>query len=235
MARIRRVYDEAEVDEIIKLRLERINGIVQKLSYNGVSELNKEIANNPDYKRENGELFKLYPYDFWGGGYKGEDNYGKQRIDYVKSQRSNELFSNLFEQGVQDVLLLINDYHQNPTQLSNRVVKIFQKDREKIKRLEKNIEQLEKQNKNLKETLEAIQKAVYTIFYNSSSIKNSLINVMQMNRLGDDFMAQQLKYAFSNQEELLEQLQQTEQVVNTSKVVNIKKQQRAKEFDDLGL
>ena len=137
MARKRREIDKVEVEEILKMQLKEVGGIVKKLSYNGTATLNKKIANNPDYKRENGELFTLYPYDFWGGSYKGEDNYGKKRIDEIKNQRDIDFTEQVFEQGVHDVLLAINDLHSNPKQLSKVIIGIIEKDRKKMERLER--------------------------------------------------------------------------------------------------
>lgn len=76
MPKARREYDIEEVKEIVDLKLKELGGIKNKLTYNSVFQFNKKIANNDKYKRSNGELFKLYGYDFWYGEYNGEPYYG---------------------------------------------------------------------------------------------------------------------------------------------------------------
>lgn len=56
MARAKRTIDKEEVDEIIYLKLKELGGMKKRLTYNSVFTFNKEIANNPKYKRKNGEF-----------------------------------------------------------------------------------------------------------------------------------------------------------------------------------
>lgn len=235
MARKRRDYDEAEVEEIIKLRLAEINGVINKLSYNGVSKLNKRIANNPDFKRSNGELFKLYPYDFWGGAYKGNDNYGKHRIDDIKANKSLELFSDMFNPNLQDVMLAVNDLHKDPVKLTKVLTNIYQKDKKKIESLNNEVERLKQQNKNLKETLDMMQNVMYTLFYNSQSSKNSLINMLNLKCSEDAFIFTQIEKAFYGQEELLQLLKENPKKQESGNVVELKRNMRKKKLDNLGI
>ena len=235
MARKKRDYDEVEVEEIIKLRLAEINGVVSKLSYNGVTKLNKKIANNPDFKRSNGELFKLYPYDFWGGSYKGNDNYGKCRIDDIKATKDLELFSDVFDPNLQDVMLAVNDLHKDPIKLTKVLTNIYKKDKKKIETLNNEVAVLKDKNKQLQETLELMQDAMYTLFYNSQSSKNSLINMLNLKRSEDDFVSMQIEKAFCTQEELIQSLRESSLGQENKNVISLKKEVRKKKLDDLGI
>lgn len=236
MARKRREIDKLEVEEILKMQLREVGGIVKKLSYNGTATLNKKIANNPDYKRENGELFNLYPYDFWGGSYKGEDNYGKKRIDEIKSQRSVEFTEQIFEQGIQDVLLAINDLHSNPKQLSKVIIGIIEKDRKKIERLEKEKEELTNNMISQKNKIETMEKALTNLFYNSKSGRNSLPNILNMSKSEDWFVKEQISNAFCTQEELLNSLKRGEILQHKGdNLIDIKEIKKAEKLKKMGL
>lgn len=231
MARKRRKYDKEEVKEIIQLRLDELNGVVKKLTYNSVYTLNKRIANKEDYKRSNGELFTLYPYDFWAGNYAEEDNYGKQQITEIKNTRARDLDDELFETGVQDVLLAVNDLHSNPVKLSKVLVNIFKKDRNKINVLENESKQLKDALKQQKEKIELLERTMYNLFYNSKSTRNSLINVMSLNKSDDWFMAEQLHNAFCDKQELLEALNGKEEP--NTEVISLAKKKKGKLLEEL--
>lgn len=233
MARKKREIDKVEVEEILKMQLREINGVVKKLSYNGTATLNKKIANNPEFIRENGELFNLYPYDFWGGNYKGEDNYGKKRIDEIKSQRDVDFTEQVFEQGVHDVVLAINDLHSSPTKLSKVIINIVEKDRKKIERLEKEKEELMANMMAQKQKIEMMEQAIYNIFYNSKSGKNSIQNMLSLTKSDDWFMKSQIENAFVGQENLIEELKNGNSV--NDNVVDIKTSKKLKKLEALGL
>lgn len=233
MARKKREIDKVEVEEILKMQLREINGVVKKLSYNGTATLNKKIANNPEFIRENGELFNLYPYDFWGGSYKGEDNYGKKRIDEIKSQRDVDFTEQVFEQGVHDVVLAINDLHSSPTKLSKVIINIVEKDRKKIERLEKEKEELMANMVAQKQKIEMMEQAIYNIFYNSKSGKNSIQNMLSLTKSDDWFMKSQIENAFVGQENLIEELKNGNSV--NDNVINIKTSKKLKKLEVLGL
>lgn len=233
MARKKREIDKVEVEEILKMQLREINGVVKKLSYNGTATLNKKIANNPEFIRENGELFNLYPYDFWGGSYKGEDNYGKKRIDEIKSQRNVDFTEQVFEQGVHDVVLAINDLHSSPTKLSKVIINIVEKDRKKIERLEKEKEELMANMMAQKQKIEMMEQAIYNIFYNSKSGKNSIQNMLSLTKSDDWFMKSQIENAFVGQENLIEELKNDNSA--NDNVVDIKTSKKLKKLEALGL
>lgn len=233
MARKKREIDKVEVEEILKMQLREINGVVKKLSYNGTATLNKKIANNPEFIRENGELFNLYPYDFWGGSYKGEDNYGKKRIDEIKSQRDVDFTEQVFEQGVHDVVLAINDLHSSPTKLSKVIINIVEKDRKKIERLEKEKEELMANMVAQKQKIEMMEQAIYNIFYNSKSGKNSIQNMLSLTKSDDWFMKSQIENAFVGQENLIEELKNGNSV--NDNVIDIKTSKKLKKLESLGL
>ena len=226
MARQKRQYDIEEVNEIIEMKLKQLNGIIDKLSYNGVCTFNKEIANNTEYIRKNGELFKYYPYDFWGGAYKGEENYGKVQIDKIKKERKVQYITGVFDQSVQDVILAVNDLHTKPEKLSAVLMNIYKRDKEKISALQKENLLLKEKNKELKEVIQTMEKAMFNIFYNSESAKNSLINMLDLKRSQDDFMSEQLGNVFCTQKELLERLTFGESMKNTDKLIQMNREKK---------
>lgn len=230
MARKKREFDKQEVEEIIQLKLSELNGIVKKLTYNSVYTLNKKIANNEEYKRSDGKLFNLYPYDFWAGAYKDEDNYGKKRITELKNTRARDLDDELFESGLQDILLAINDLHDNPTKLSKVLVNIFKKDRRKIEAIEKENTELKKGLKQQKEKIELLENTMYNLFYSSKSTRNSLANVMRLTKYDDWFVAEQLQNAFCDKQELLDALTKEE---SKAEVISITKSKKRKMLDKL--
>lgn len=235
MARKKRDFDEVEVEEIIKLRLSEINGLIDKLSYNGVSKLNKRIANNSEFKRQNGQLFKLYPYDFWGGTYKGNDNYGKCRIDDIKANKKLELFSDVFDSNLKDVILAVNDLHKNPVKLTKILTNIYEKDKRKVEKLDQEVKLLKDQNKNLVETLDMMQNVMYTLFYCSQSSKNSLTNMLNLKCSEDSFVFSQIEKAFYGQEELIQLLKENPKKQEGKNVIELKNNNRRKKLDNLGI
>lgn len=237
MPRKKREYDSNEVTEIIELRLKELNGVISKLSYNGVCNLNKKIAKNSEYKRKNGKLFNLYPYDFWAGKYNGIENYGKKQIDSIKENHQTEYLSGIFDPNLQDVLLAINDLHNNPVKLSYVLTNIFKKDKQKIQSLEKENQLLKTKNKNLKTTLENTQQAIYNIFYNSKSTKNSLINIFELKKSQDGFMKEQISNAFLSNTDLLEKLltREDEATIQRVNIIEINREKRKSRHQNLNL
>lgn len=244
MARGKIEFDEKEVEEIILLKLKELGGIKKKLSYNNVTEFNKKIANNKEYQRANGELFNLYGYTFWAGNYNGEDYYGKRKIDEIKNSSNVIIAGEEFNTEVQDIITVVNNFYQKPIILSNKLTKLFEKDRAKIKRLETENEKFKSQIESLNKKIESFEKGFATLFYNSYVGTNSLENVMSMSKPRDNVIHNELKSMFSNDESRLKSVlnigNSTPKPVETeNNIISIetteekKKKRRSKYADDL--
>lgn len=202
MARAKREVNKDEVEEIIRLKVEELGGLKNKLTNNSVFQFNKKIANNPEYKRKDGELFRLYGYDFWAGNYKGEDYYGKKRIDEIKNESNIKVAGEIFIPEVQDVILLVKQYHENPDILLKKLVSIFISDKKKISKLEKENQKLKKDKENLKNNLVDFQTGFASLFCNSHYTSNSLNDVISMKCSNDEFVYNELKNMFKNEDEI---------------------------------
>ena len=204
MARARREVDEIEVEEIIRLKVEELGGAKNKLTNNSVFQFNKKIANNPEYKRKDGKLFNLYGYDFWAGNYKGEDYYGKKKINEIKNETNITVAGEIFIPEVQDVILLVNQYHEKPEMLSRKLASIFTADKKKIAKLEKENQKLKKDKENLKKNLEDFQIGFASLFCNSHYMSNSLTDVISMKRSNDELVYNELKNMFKSEDKILQ-------------------------------
>lgn len=226
MARKRReITDDViqEVKEIIDLQLENVNKILKKLSYNGVFQFNKKIADNEKFKRKNGEKFNLYPYDFWGGSYKGEDNYGKKQIDEYKSKRIEDLDNLVFDTGMQDIILAVNDLHNNPVKLTNVLTRVYKKDKERIQELEEKVKLYEIQFKEQQNRIKTLETVFTNLFYNSRSSRNSLPNFFDLKKSEDWFAAEQMINAFGSMDRIKEMFIKEDKEDNDVNVVDISK------------
>ena len=214
MARPKVEYEEQEVDEIIKLKLAQIYGNESKLTYNNVWNFNKEISDNTKYIRKNGEKFKLYGYTFWASGYNGEDYYGKQRIDKIKSEDEFILAGKTFVTEMQDIFILVDKYHKRPQVLSAKLIKLFESDRMKVKNLVEQNKSSSLALKNAKDDLERFKKNFATLFYNSESTRNSLKNVISLTKSEDKVMYDVIKEMFNNDKNFLEEFEDKNSVLN---------------------
>ncbi|MCB2290177.1 hypothetical protein LGK97_10400 [Clostridium sp. CS001] len=237
MARQKREVDEEEIDEIISLKLKELNGIKRKLTYNSVCTFNERIANNPEYKRLDGKLFNKYGYDFWATSYKGEDYFGKKKIDEVKNSRDVILAGEVFNPEIQDLLVLVDNYHKNPHELSKRLVKLMERDRKNIAMLREQNERLNISLAKAKKNLELFEEGFATMFYSSSSADNSLYDVMSLKRSADSFVYDELRNMFNRDESRLGKIlnpKETEEGED-SKVVDMQdKLRKIEELEDSG-
>ncbi|WP_195251376.1 hypothetical protein [Romboutsia sp. 1001713B170207_170306_H8] len=204
MARAKREINEIEVEEIIRLKLEELGGAKNKLTNNSVFQFNKKIANNPEYKRKDGQLFNLYGYDFWAGNYKGEDYYGKKKINEIKNETNIKVAGETFIPEVQDVILLVNQYHEKPEVLSRKLVSIFTADKKKLAKLEKENQKLKKDVSKYKKNLEDFQVGFASLFCNSHYSNNSLNDVISMKRSNDEFVYNELKDMYKDEDKILQ-------------------------------
>lgn len=202
MARKKNVIDEYEIVEIIDLYIEKeLKGIVSKLSNNGVCNFNKVIANNPEYIRKNGELFKLYRYNVWGGKYKEKDGLGKVKIQEKIYKNSVKLIGENFRGNTIDIVQLVNDLHKQPEKLAQRLCRLFEKERSDIEYLEKKLSKLQNKNSELEEKIEMMNTAMTNFVFQSESAKNSLINMLEITKREDAFCFNEFSNMFNNNQE----------------------------------
>lgn len=215
---------EEEIDEIIELRIQEIEGAVSKLTSNGVWQLNKRIANNPEILRKNGKIFNYYSSDFWSAKYKNKDNYGKARIQYYKNKSDNEiLFDGSFDPGIKDIVLAVQDLHSKPDRLVKVLQGMYLEKVKEIKVLKEERDSYKKEYDKEKKLNEMMQGAVYNLFFASSDSRNSLKNVMDLEKGKDKFIVNELEAAVGNRKDFLELIQEPKDKTPEDKTANDKK------------
>lgn len=198
MARPRIKIDKREVEEIIMLKLEELSGVKSKLTYNNVWNFNKKIANNGKYIRENGEMYRLYGYQFWAAEYKGKAYFGKEKIDEIKSQDEFILVGKSFNADIQDIFILIDKYGKSPECLKKKLVNLFEKDRKKITFLQSENKMLQEKLRRTEDYLKRFQEGFGSMFYKSQSKNNSLKDVMTLVKSEDPIIVNELRGMFNN-------------------------------------
>ena len=233
MARAKRTIDKEEVDEIIYLKLKELGGMKKRLTYNSVFTFNKEIANNPKYKRKNGDLFNLYGYDFWASSYNNEDYYGRQRINEIKNSSNVVVAGKEFIPEIGDIHALVNEYYKKPEVLYKKLAKVFEMDKNKLKKLEEENKELKKEKDDLQKALKSFEREFGSIFCNSRLADNSLVDVISMNKSKDSMVYDSLKNMFNDDK--IDELRKTNNLNNLepNNVVSLKGEQRKKKRSDL--
>lgn len=233
MARAKRIIDKEEVDEIIYLKLKELGGMKKRLTYNSVFTFNKEIANNPKYKRKNGDLFNLYGYDFWASSYNNEDYYGRQRINEIKNSSNVVVAGKEFIPEIGDIHALVNEYYKKPEVLYKKLAKVFEMDKNKLKNLEEENKKLKKEKEDLQKALQLFEREFASIFCNSRLANNSLVDVISMNKSKDSVVYNSLKNMFKD--EKLEALYKSKETnsIDSNNVVSLRREERKKRRDDL--
>lgn len=207
MARPRTEIDEKEINEIIELYIkEELNGIVSGLSNNGVCNFNKKIANNPKYKRENGETFKLYKYQVWGGQYNGEDGIGKTKIREKKEKNEVKVIGEGFSPVTLDIKSLVENLHSKPEKLITRLCRIFERKERIIKEYEERESKHKKQIEQLQQKIEMMDKALTNLMFQSQSPGNSLNDMFNMTKKEDSICRTEFKNMFNNDKERISAL-----------------------------
>lgn len=84
-----------------------------------------------------------------------------------------------------------------------------------------------------KQKIEMMEQAIYNIFYNSKSGKNSIQNMLSLTKSDDWFMKSQIENAFVGQENLIEELKNGNSV--NDNVIDIKTSKKLKKLEVLGL
>lgn len=192
-------YDEVEVEEIIKMKLDELGGLANKLTFNNVKILNDKIANNPEYKRADGSLYRNYGYTFWvSKGY-----YGYETILKKKENNEFKLAGESFLPEMKDILVLTEKFHKKPSVLSSRLIKLFEEDRKKIKHLTEQNNQLMEALKEAKDELEQFKAGFASVFFNSANEHNSLEDVLTLTKSDDSTIRDELKNMFNDDIDLL--------------------------------
>ncbi|WP_338658553.1 hypothetical protein [Paraclostridium sordellii] len=235
MARGKMKIDESEIKEIIDLKVENLNGIVSRLTYNGVCEFNKQIANNPKYKRSNGELFKEYGYTVWAGTYKGEDYIGKKMINDIKEKNKVPIVGADFRPEVQDIIQLVNDLHNKPEKLTLRLCKIFDRERKNTEEMRKELKMLKKKKSILEEKIELMETSMTNLIFQSQSIDNSLNNMFDLKKSKDSVCYNELLNMFNNNDSRIKSLFYNNNIEDMKKDNVISISEKTKGYIDRGL
>lgn len=228
--------DIEEIEEIIELYVKENGGIIQELKFKSISNFNNKIANNNDYKRKNGELFNLYKYNFWGGSYNGEYNYGKKRILEYNSNIEIKVVGEEFSNGTNDILNLVNNLHKKPQELIKCLVKIYDKERTLLEDTKKALEKEQTINKELQEQLKNYENGITNLIIQSQSPNNSLRNMLNLEKSADAICYDELKNMFNNNNERFKELisQQDNTKENVISMDKLNKARRKSLLEDEG-
>lgn len=186
-----------EIDEIINLYIESQGGFIPELKFKAISDFNVKIVNNK-YKRKNGELFILYKYNFWGGSYKGEYNYGKQRIIELNEKNKVQVVGREFNNEIIDIITLINDLHKKPQELTKHLISIFEKERKKHKEVKKELALAKEINLKLESKINTLENGITNLFFQSNSPNTSLDSMMSLSKSADSVCYDEFKNMFGN-------------------------------------
>lgn len=97
---------------------------------------------------------------------------------------------------MQDIITLVNDFYKKPDVLVKRLIKLFNRDKSKIKILEQENTKLKKQNEFITKRIDTFEKGLVTLFYNSAIPHNSLENVMNLTNSKDSIVYEELLKMF---------------------------------------
>lgn len=237
MAKTKTEYDPKEIQEIIELYIEKeLNGLVSKISQNGVFKFNTKISemeNLLNYKNEN---FKVYSRDFWSGTYKGEDNYGRAQILKYKKKNAVRVVGSAFDPDVLDIIALIDQYHKTPDTLVLKVRNMWDRIvKEKDASLKERNIYKEKYEELLKKHEEQTN-AYHNLVFLSQSPKNSLNSMFKLSKNEDIFAFKELTKIFDEEERINELLGFEERtVIDVENVVPIDKNKASKKEKFKGL
>lgn len=236
MARKKKEIDKEEINEIIELYIKEVlNGTISKLSNKGVSEFNKTIAQNPEYKRKNGSLFTLYKYNIWAGTYNDEDCYGKARIKEIKKNNEITLMGNEFSAETSDINQIINKLYDKPELLVYQLTKMFSEERKKLLTLLSDNKKLEQEVETAKKQIALFDTAVTNFIYQSQSPSNSLNDMLLLTKEEDAFCYAELKQMFNSGGKQLSTLvdKVKHNVKKVDNVVDFTKKSEEKHYTDV--
>jgi hypothetical protein len=101
---------------------------------------------------------------------------------------------------------LVNDFYKKPDVLVKRLIKVFNKDKSKIKLLEQENAKFKKQNESLNKRIDTFEKGLVTLFYNSAIPHNSLENVMNLTNSKDSIVYEELLNMFDKKKSRLNKI-----------------------------
>ncbi|WP_160689273.1 hypothetical protein [Clostridium sp. C2-6-12] len=235
MAKTKTIVDKDEVNEIINLFIKEQGGIVPELKFKAISDFNNKIANNEKYKRSNGTLYTLYKYNFWGGSYKGEFNYGKLRIIELNEKNKVQVVGKEFDSDMADIVTLVNDLYKKPQELTKYLISIFEKERKKAKNTETELKDAKDKIDILEDKIANLEEGIANLIYQSQSPNNSLNNMMNLSTSTDSICYDELKHMFDNTNRF-ERLKNNseQQVEGVISIDEINRQKRLKELEEDG-
>lgn len=205
-----------EVEEIIQLKIQDLDGFNNKLTFYNVYQFNKKIANNPNYLNSKGKVFNQYSSDFWSVKYKNTDNYGRARILYHKEKKfdTNNVFNGEFNPDIKDIILAVQELHKKPERLIKCLERIYTEDKNTIQTLQSTNDELrdlvEKQNTLIKN----MEQAMYNIFFASTDSRNSLKDVLSLKKSKDWFVKDELEGLVGSRSDFLKLLSPQSEFTN---------------------
>lgn len=236
MAKNKTVIDKEEIDEIINLYIKKQGGFVPELKFKSISDFNIEIANNDKYKRSNGNLFTLYKYNFWGGSYKGEFNYGKRRIIELNEENKIRVVGKEFVSDMTDIIMLVNDLHKKPQELTDRLISLFEKERNNLRKAKCELKEAKEKNEQLIQKVSDLEDGITNLIYQSQNPNNSLNNMLDLSKSADSICYDELKNMFgdTNRFERFKNNTIEENDISVIDIDEINRRKRFKEFEDEG-
>ncbi len=187
-----------EAKEILELAFKDVGYIKSKLTYNSVVKFNNLIANNPEFTRQNGDLFNFLGVRFWSKDYDGKPYYGKSIIDEKKYDDNIKTGGDAFEINNKDLELLVDRYHNKPEELKKRLINLFLKDRKEILSLKVRNDKLTSKVNSQAKSIKQFEEGFATMFWNSTSTYNSLDDVLNIERPDDIQVKDELLNMFNN-------------------------------------
>lgn len=195
MARQKLNFDEEEVREIINLKLMELDGDTTKLTANSVRTFNEKIANNPIYKRANGELYTKYSYTFWID----KNYFGNQEVMRIKNENGDfTLVGDCFAPESQDIQILVSRHGKNLPVLTEKLIVMLENDKKELYDLRNQLGEMKKKYDKVVQELESFKQSFATIFMNSAESINSLNNAVTLKNEGDIIIHDELKTMFSD-------------------------------------
>lgn len=202
MAKPKLAYDVDEINEILDLYKDKVKAggkILTEYKSKTISNFNEELVAN-DIKRQSGESFTLYKYNFWAGKHRGtgDYNYGKKII----LQRNEELRLRAEQDPknveMQDIINIVNKNIKDPNKLTALLCHYIEKQKNKVAiLLDENIK-LSNENKDLKSKISLLEDTYTNIFFNSQIPNNSLNDMLSLSKTQDGFICEELENMFED-------------------------------------
>lgn len=169
--------------------------------------------------------------------FKGKENLsykdGRQRINEIKNSSNVVVAGKEFIPEIGDIYALVNEYYKKPEVLYKKLAKVFEMDKNKLKKLEEENKKLKKEKDDLQKALKSFEREFGSIFCNSRLADNSLVDVISMNKAKDSVVYDSLKNMFNDDK--IDELRKTNNLNNLepNNVVSLKGEQRKKKRSDL--